>query len=147
MRHAEPKSEFEDRERPLTEEGWADIGKVADFVCEHIKINTVNHSPKTRARQTAQALAKRLNPAEGIKEVAGLKPLDSPSIWAQMLAQEEENTMLVGHLPHIGRLSSLLLYQNENKPTIDFPAGGMACLNKDESGVWIIRWVVNPQIL
>ena len=147
VRHAEPKSEFEDRERPLTEKGWADIGKIADFVGSKIKINSINHSPKTRARQTAQALAERLNPPEGIKEVAGLKPLDSPSIWAEKLAGEEEDTMLVGHLPHMSRLSSLLLSHNKNKPTIEFPAGGMVCLSKNESGVWIIRWVVNPQIL
>jgi phosphohistidine phosphatase len=149
VRHAEPKSEAEDRLRPLSEKGWSDIRKVAAFICAHsnIEINVIMHSPKTRARQTAEALAKCLNPPEGIKEAPDITPLDDPSIWAERLAKTKEDTMLVGHLPHLGRLSSLLLCQNENRAIIDFQAGGAVCMKRNESISWRLRWMVIPQML
>ena len=149
VQHAEAKQEQEDPERPLSEKGWADIRKVAAFVAEqtNIRVDSIMHSGKTRARQTAEVLAKSLNPPEGIREADGLQPLADPSTWADRLAEVEEDVMLVGHLPHLSKLSAHLLCQDEHQGIIDFQRGGIVCLGRDESGIWSVRWMVIPQIL
>ena len=149
VRHAEPRPGTEDPEQSLSEKGWSDIRKVATFICKHanIKINSIRHSPKTRARQTAEVLAECLNPPEGAKEATGLKPLDDPLIWAEHLSQIKEDIMLVGHLPHLNRLSSQLLCQNKNTFMINFQAAGVFCLERDETNNWSVCWMIVPQIL
>ncbi len=148
VQHAEPKRKEEDPQRPLSEKGKADIRKVADFVVKHmgIRVKSIMHSGKLRARQTAEILAEYLNPPEGIKEVEGLEPLADPSIWVNRLIETQEDTMLVGHLPHLMKLSSYLLCQDVNKKIVDFRMGGMVCLSRDES-IWSVQWMVIPEIL
>lgn len=146
VQHAEAKHEEEDPQRPLSDKGWADIRKVATFVAAHagIQVRRILHSGKTRARQTAEVLAEYVNPAEGIQETDGLEPMANPSTWAQRLGNVKEDTMLVGHLPHLSKLASLLLCQDETKRIIDFQMGGVVCLRRDESGSWSVRWMVIP---
>ena len=149
VQHAEPKRKEEDPQRPLSEKGLAEIRKVASFICEHssVQVNSIMHSGKTRACQTAEVLAEHLRPPEGIKEVEGLKPLDDPLTWAERLAETKEDIMLVGHLPHLDKLSAYLLCQDENKRVVDFRMGGVVCLGRDEAGTWSVRWMLIPQIL
>ena len=149
VQHAEAKREEEDPERPLSEKGWTDIRKVAAYITEHIDINVsaIMHSGKTRARQTAEALAEYLNPPEGIKEAEGLDPLAEPSAWVGRLAETKEDTILVGHLPHLLKLSAHLLSQDETKKILEFQMGGIVCLRKDELGTWSVQWMIIPRIL
>jgi len=62
VQHAEAKRKEEDPERPLSEKGRVDIRKVAVYIAGHIniKVSAIIHSGKTRARQTAEALAEYL---------------------------------------------------------------------------------------
>ncbi|MCD6239419.1 MAG: phosphohistidine phosphatase SixA [Thermotogae bacterium] len=149
VQHAEPKRKEEDPQRPLSEKGKADIKKIADFIVKHtnIRVKSIMHSGKLRARQTAEILAEYLNPPEEIKEVKGLEPLADPSIWVNHLIGVKEDMMLVGHLPHLMKLSSYLLCQDVNKKIVDFHMGGIVCLNKDEGGIWSVQWVLTPEIL
>ncbi|MCD6138753.1 MAG: histidine phosphatase family protein, partial [Deltaproteobacteria bacterium] len=77
VQHAEAKKKDEDPQRPLSEKGWTDIKKVAAFAAEqaNIKVSNIMHSGKTRARQTAEAMADYLTPPEGIRKEEGLEPL------------------------------------------------------------------------
>lgn len=149
VQHAEPKRKEEDPNRSLSEKGWSDIRKVAAFVAEHtdIQVSAIMNSGKARARQTSEALAEYLNPSDGIKEVDGLEPLADPSTWAERLAETKEDIILVGHLPHLSKLSARLLCQDENESIVDFQMGGIVCLGRDESCIWTVRWMVIPQLL
>ncbi len=149
VQHAEAKPEEEDTQRRLSERGWSDIRKVAAFIAEHtnIRVSSIIHSGKTRARQTAEALAEYLNPPGGIKEVEGLKPLDAPSTWEDRLAETKEDFMLVSHMPFLGKLSAHLLCQDEDEKIVDFQLGGIVCIARDESCIWSVRWMVIPQML
>ncbi len=149
VQHAEPKPKEEDPERPLSEKGRSYVRKVAAFSAKiaDIKLSTIFHSGKTRARQTAEELAEYLSPMEGVKESDGLKPLDDPSIWAERLTERKENIMLVGHLPHMSKLAARLLSNDENEKIVNFQMGGIVCFGRDESDTWAIRWMVIPQIL
>lgn len=147
--HAEAKSKEEDPQRSLSEKGWADIGKVAGYIGKFcgIRIDSILHSGKTRARQTAEVLAQELNPPKGVKQVDELEPLADPKIWVERLAQATEDTMLVGHLPHLSKLCARLLGGAETKKIVNFQMGGVVCLQRDEKGNWSIEWMLIPQIL
>ena len=111
IRHGEPKSEQEDPQRPLSEKGITDIQKLSAFVSEHydIRVEKILHSPKLRAKQTAEIVSNHLHPHPELEEVSGLKPLDDPNIWKEHLSEMTEDIILAGHLPHLSELASLLL--------------------------------------
>ncbi len=147
VQHAEAKKEEEDPARDLTEKGVEDIRKVATFVERlNIKVNKIFHSGKTRALRTAEILAEHLKPVEGLSLIDGLAPLDEPEIWAERLTRITEDTMLVGHLPHLGRLASLLLTGDKEKHIVDFKMGGIVCLKRFDDGHWMVEWMVIPDL-
>lgn len=149
VQHAQPKKEEEDPHRPLSEKGWSDIQKVSTFASEQLKVKVqkVLHSGKTRAQQTAETLAQHLNPPGGVAKAEGLEPLADPASWVKRLNEAPEDIMLVGHLPHLAKLSSYLLCQDETKRIVDFQMGGIVCLRRDESGLWSIQWSFIPQMI
>ena len=146
VRHAEPKQESEDPKRPLSEKGRIDSRRVAAYVAKHLKIQVkcILHSGKLRAQQTAEVLSEHLTPPDGLKEVDGLKPLDEPSIWASRIAETQEDTMLVGHLPHLSKLAAYLISHDESQKIVEFQASTIVCLGRDTSGNWSIQWIINP---
>ncbi len=149
VQHAEARPKEEDPKRPLSDKGRSDIQKVAAFIAKkaNVKVKRIIHSGKTRAQQTAEILAEYLHPCEGIKKAEGLNPLDDPLIWLKRLVDIKEDIMLVGHLPHLDRLSSYLLCQNIDKKTIDFQMGGVVCLKKNEANSWSVGWMVIPELV
>jgi phosphohistidine phosphatase len=149
IQHAEAKREDEDPERHLSEKGLNDIKKVASFVSKQMNIQMKNimHSGKTRAKETAQVLCDYLKPPEGIKEIDGLEPMADPSIWMNRLTETKEDIIIVGHLPHLSKLSAGLLCQDENKKIIDFRMAGIVCLKKDETEIWSVQWMVIPHMV
>jgi phosphohistidine phosphatase len=149
VQHAQAKSAEEDPERHLSKQGQADIEKVATFVAKHVtlKVDRISHSGKARARQTAEILAKHLNPPPGVSVADGLEPLADPSIWTKRLADEKEDLMLVGHLPHLDKLAAKLICQDQNTSVVAFQMGGIVCLERDDTGDWRVRWMVTPAML
>ena len=118
------------------------IARHADILIRHI-----NHSGKTRTRQTAEILAEALQPTEGIADIPDLAPLDDPVVWVSYLTETTRNLMLVGHLPHLSKLAALLLCQDESKTVVKFLMGGVVCLGRDEEGNWSLHWMVTPEIV
>src|SRR3989454_11305979 len=107
VQHGAAKSESEDPARPLTEDGRQTVERVAEFLAARaVRIGRVEHSDKLRARQTAEILAVRLRAAEGRVQVTGLAPNDGVEPTRVRLTEESGSLMLVGHLPHLGRLVS-----------------------------------------
>jgi len=148
VQHGESLTKEENPERPLSSKGEADIKKVAAFFSEHqtISVNTIVHSNKPRAQQTAEILAEHINPHIGIKVADGLDPLTDPVQWVHRLNSIEENIMIVGHLPHLSKLASLLLCEEDIKNIVTFQMGGILCLEKGYEDLWSILWMVVPQL-
>lgn len=75
--------------------------------------------------------------AAGIAEADGLAPLDDPSIWAERLQGVAQDTVLVGHLPHLRRLSySILLMMAKASAALsssDFAASMIPTLSAGSS--------------
>ena len=148
VQHAKAKREEEDPARDLTEKGRLDIESVAHHLKRlNLQINRIVHSGKTRARTTASILARHLQPPGGVSEAEGLAPLDDPEIWAGRVAALDEDILLVGHLPHLGRLAAFLMSGDEERSVINFQMGGAVRLRRMAAGQWAVDWMIVPEII
>ena len=69
------KPESEDPERGLTESGMKNARRMGEFLSfMGTELDTVIHSTKKRAAETAQAITESLKPKKGIREENGLAP-------------------------------------------------------------------------
>jgi phosphohistidine phosphatase len=149
MQHGKPLREEENPDRPLSEQGTRDVEKMAAFLEKSgVRIEEVFHSTKTRARQTAELMIRTLNP--GIKpiEKTGLSPMDDVRLISEEIDRSENDLMIVGHLPHLARLSSFLITGSQDKPIVRFQQGGVVCLTREEGyNHWSVAWMLTPGIL
>jgi phosphohistidine phosphatase len=149
VQHAEAKSEQEDPLRPLTDKGRQDIERVAQYLRQHLPSSPARilHSGKLRAQQTAHVLAEYLDPAGGVEVADDLDPLADPQVWAGRLTGITEDTVLVGHLPHLARLASQLVCDNAQVKVVEFQMAAVVCLGRDETGAWTVRWMITPEVV
>lgn len=148
MQHGKPVSKEEDSDRPLSEQGRDDVERVAQFLqrCD-VTIDEIFHSGKTRARQTAEIVMSRLNPGGAPKEKSGLSPLDDVKEIAGEINERDKDLLIAGHLPHLGKLVSLLVAGSDSVPVVTFQQGGVVCLERGEEGGWTISWMLIPNII
>ena len=149
VQHGEAKSAQEDPNRPLTERGRRDAKKAGALAAAggRLKVGTILHSGKRRALETALILAECIVPTPVVEDSEGLLPLDDPALWATRLTDMTSDTMLVGHLPHLAGLASLLLTSASGMNPIDFKMGGILCLRRTEERGYSVAWMIVPEIL
>ena len=146
VQHGKAKSKDENPDRPLTDEGRKEVEAVMFLMMRYnvIMVSRVLHSGKLRAAETAQLIGAKLD--VDVEESDGLSPTDDPAILADRLAADTEDIMIVGHLPHLPRLASLLLSGDPDAGIVEFSNGGIVCLNNDD-GNWVLRWSVPPALV
>jgi phosphohistidine phosphatase len=145
VQHGEAKPEAQDPTRPLTDRGREEVQRVAQHAAAlGLRIAEIRHSGKLRARQTAEILVGALSPLHGIREMDGLAPADDPGKATAEIESAREPLMLVGHLPHLSRLASLLLVGDPGREIIRFRNGAIVCLVQGE-GRWLLQWVLTPE--
>lgn len=148
VQHGLAKSEEEDPERPLSDKGIFESEKAAAHLASmNIGVDSIFHSPKLRAEETALIFARQMKPVDGAAEGDGLKPKDDPAIWKELLQDEEDDIMLVGHLPHLARFASLLLCGESDRDIISFKNSGVVCLNSGDDRSWSVNWMLVPDIV
>jgi len=148
VQHAKAALKQVDPQRPLTEEGRQDIQKVTAFIKPlNLCVDYLWHSGKRRAVQTAEFLAEvvKINKTQTIRD--GLGPNDDVAVLRDELACAEQDVMIVGHLPFLSKLASLLLGGSESANTVVFKQGGIVCLRRGEEERWQIDWMVTPELL
>ena len=136
-----------DPNRGLTEGGKDDVGKVAGFIRPLNISARLQHSGKTRAAQTAEMLAEAMTVKGGVSGKEGLSPNDDVKKTKEQIESADEDVMIVGHLPFLGKLASLLVTGNESKGTITFKQGGIVCLECDDDKRWQVVWMIIPEII
>ena len=147
VQHGESKPESADSQRPLTDKGRADVEYVALYIAGlGLQVTRIFHSSRLRAKQTAEIFAQHLVPAPTILEHKGLGPSDDPHQTKRLIQEEEKSLMLVGHLPHLSRLASLLILDDTEKEVVRFSMGGVVCLGQSGDG-WLIDWSIIPKIV
>jgi phosphohistidine phosphatase len=149
MQHGEARSKEEDPDRPLSAKGQEDVEFVSAFAAKHLNlsIKQIMHSGKTRAQQTAELAAEQFRPPRGILETGDLEPMADAAVWAKRLKEADDNMMLVGHLPHLSKLASILLCGDAARKVVAFRMGGIVCLERDDVQIWSLAWMITPQAL
>ena len=103
-----------------------------------VKPVAIWHSGKLRARQTAEPFLRLCNPLAEFSAIRGLQPTDPPAWIKDLLTGEERDVMLVGHMPNLPRVLTLLVTGDESS-LLSFPLHGAIAL--DAAGErWIERW-------
>jgi phosphohistidine phosphatase len=145
MRHGEAKTKNEDPQRGLSDRGREEVSAVSAVLSRTgVEIDEIWHSGKRRAEQTAGILAERLGSTARVVSRDGLDPNDSPVTLAEELRHRSRNLAIVGHLPQLARLVSVLLLGAE-KELLDLPAAALVCL--DNSGdSWRMTWFLTPEL-
>jgi len=145
VQHGQSLTKEIDPNRALSSEGRKEIVKVAKFASnERIKISTIYHSGKLRASQTAELFSEHLK-IDNIEELNGLSPLDDVKSFVDTF-HFTDKSMIIGHLPFMNHLTSLLITGDQNKSVIQFQNAGIICLDQDETNHWFIKWTIMPVI-
>jgi len=146
VQHGKAFDEKVDPERKLTPEGVAETTLVASYLARvGVSVNGIVHSGKARALQTAEIFAKHLN-ARFVKAIDGLNPNDDPGIIAGKLSELGDGVMIVGHLPHLSKLVSLLVVGNSSVQVVNFRYSGVLKL-RYLGGGWVIDWYITPELV
>ncbi len=146
MQHGEAKSEAEDRERSLTIRGEEETRKISDAARRFgIRPSKIYHSGKKRVDQTAGIVASALGLSPQVGQ--GLNPNDDVRPWVERISKETENLMIVGHLPFLEKLASLLVCGDERAKAVLFRYSAILCLEKTGLGRWAVDWVLKPEMV
>lgn len=118
---------MDDAERPLedpkkTKEAAKGLSRLLDG------LDLIVSSPLLRAKQTADALAKRFPAAERL-ERGVLSPAEDPKKTERWLRSLKRGSVaLVGHEPHLSRLAALVL-GGKTEPFLELKKAGAALID------------------
>ena len=147
VQHGKAVPKEQDPEEPLSEQGLQEVEDVARVAKNKgARLDKIEHSPKLRAKQTAETFEKYLNPGQGTSQREGIKAKDDPTILGSEISSDQD-LMLVGHLPFMEKLASYLLTGQTERRVVKFQNGGIVALDRDEgSGEWMLRATIFPYV-
>jgi phosphohistidine phosphatase len=147
VQHGKSLPKDKDPDKGLSEEGISDVKRIAGVAKTYtVHVSCIRHSGKKRALQTAEIFASDLEPVGGVEETGGMNPLDDVVAFAATSVNNDDR-MLVGHLPFMERLTSYLITGSIEKTLFKFQNGGIVCLDIDpDTDSWVIKWTLMPKI-
>jgi len=146
LRHGDAKPKHEDPERGLSPGGRQEVEAVSRIFSRlNPQIDQIWHSGKARAEQTADILAAHLRRKGRVEAHPGLDPNDPVQPLVEEIGQRDSNLVIVGHLPYLGKLISVLILGKEQN-LLDLPSAGLVCL-ENSNGTWIFDWFLTPELL
>ncbi len=147
MQHALAYSSQEDQERPLSPAG-IDQAKAAAKGIKRLGLSfdLIVTSPKRRAHQTAALIAEGVRfPHSDIMTSEVVLPQGQPQELLDLLQKEspQSSVLVVGHMPHLEKLSSQLLQGGE----MLFENAGLACFEISSSHPARLEFLLTAQQL
>jgi phosphohistidine phosphatase len=148
LRHGKAARQDPDKPSSLNSTGQAEVQRVAEHFKEKgLKVEALWHSPKTRARQTAEIFLEVVGKL-GVK-VEEKKELE-PEGEAQDVVKDINGFMggsllVVSHLPLVEEVGSLLAGESR-EAILAFPTGGVVAFEK-KGGAWKWLWSLDPHSL
>ena len=135
-----------DPQRPLSEQGVIDVKAIAG-VLRHagIRVERTWHSGKRRAEQTAEILATKVAKAAAVEPVDGISPNDPVAVFAEDADVWNQDTLVVGHLPFMARLVSLLTTGDPDQAVVSYAPGSVVCLERRDTS-WVLLWMLRPEL-
>ncbi|MCW9024007.1 MAG: phosphohistidine phosphatase SixA [Gammaproteobacteria bacterium] len=148
LQHGKAHTAEEDASRSLSQKGVAEITRLAEFLKpKNIAIERILHSGKLRAQQTAEILNKGLVPTIEPEVSNMINPNDDPKAFAWQHESWDQNTLIVGHLPFLAKLVSMLVVNDENQPLLAFQPGTLVCLERSDNNNWQVCGMIRPEML
>jgi phosphohistidine phosphatase len=139
VHHADAVGPDVDPQRPLSASGRLHAEKLAIAAASRdVKPVMIWHSGKLRARQTAEPFLRLCSPLAGFSAIHGLQPTDPPVWIRDLLAGEQRDLMLVGHMPNLPRVLTQLVTGSESS-LLSFPLHGMVALEA-QGDLWREVW-------
>lgn len=128
-----------DPRRPLSEQGRADVARLAaEAEARGARPLVVWHSGKLRARQTAEAFWRACNALASFTATRDLQPDDPPEWIRDRLRAEARDILITGHYPHLPRLLAVM---TEGQALSTFPQHGVVALTTEDGGnTWKEIW-------
>ena len=146
LQHGDAVPKDLDPERPLSEQGRRDIRILAMHMNNMgVQLETVFHSGKLRARQSAELIAEILSPGLEPVQAEGLNPNDDPAAIIGDLEQMNGNLLIASHMPFVSRLCSTLLTGTTSAEFASKP-GTLFCLEKSDDRLRL-AWMLRPDFL
>ncbi len=140
-------SKEEDPQRALSATGREQVECLARMLGQAgVRVQRVWHSGKPRAEQTASCLARRVMPRGKVEQIAGLAPNDPVTEFIADADVWQEDTLVVGHLPFMSRLASLLLLHDAQTGLVSFTPGSVLCLERIDRDHWVLDWMLRPDL-
>ena len=126
-----------DPERPLSDQGRADISRLAAWLAgAGVSVSEILHSGKLRARQTAELLRSVLETNGEMRPAEGLGPNDAAEAFLNRLQTVNEDTLIASHLPFVAHVLSQAVTGSPQQPLVEFRPGSIAVVERHESGAW-----------
>jgi phosphohistidine phosphatase len=149
MQHGEAVPAEVDPERPLADAGRASVAAVAAHAAARgVTVDRIVHSGKLRAVQTAAILAEAVG-CTALDRADGLKPGDDVRAAAAALVDPGQagSLAIVGHLPSLDRLASLLVAGDPEAHVVKFRNGGLVSLVPSAAvGRFSVAWAITPEV-
>lgn len=122
-----------DPERPLSVQGKSQTQRTAEYLkSRSIEVDTIWHSTKLRAVQTAEIIAEAVG-CKDRKAREDLNPDDPVKQFPEEILKAKKDIMMVGHLPFLQKLAGLLLAGLEEKKIITFKNSAVLCLDHEKN--------------
>lgn len=148
-----------DADRPLTKEGWKKMRDEARGMQKlGIEFDLIFTSPYLRTRQTAMAVAEVYEfDADNIVSIESLAagrpfahpPYRNPEVFTDIGAYDFQRALIVGHMPDMSEMASLLL-TGEINTHFEFKKGSLCLIEVDglpPRHPGVLRWMLTPKQL
>ena len=153
LRHAEAEDAVpsgKDADRPLTPHGREVMEIVAAAFAKIGKAQAIWHSPLRRAKETAEFLASRF-PKAAITSARSLAPdADPRKVLVELARDRWDDVVLVGHLPHLGKLLALAVTGDEESaaeiPISKATLARISFSGSHPSPPGDLKWLVSPAL-
>lgn len=147
VQHGDALAKDVDPDRPLSNVGHAEVGQLAELLSGHMSVSRVLHSGKTRAQQTAEIFTAIIAGEFPVEAISGIGPNDPVEKFANRLMNWDEDILVVGHLPFMARLVSLLVSDSVEKGVVSFSPGSIVYLESVDDGHFQVQWMLSPDLL
>lgn len=150
IRHAHARDAATDFERPLSDEGHAQVERLVEF----LRGGTVPppeevwHSHLLRAAETAELVAHGLGWKAPVSAIDGLEPdADLRTVLLRVNASDRP-LAIFGHEPFLGGLGALLVKGSTWPPAFAMHKCGMLALERmgERGAPWIVNWHLSPEL-
>lgn len=139
VHHADAVGPEVEPQRPLSIAGRSHAEQLAVAAAARgVKPVAIWHSGKLRAKQTAEPFLRLCNPLAEFSAIRGLQPTDPPGSIKDLVTGEQREVMLVGHMPNLPRVLTLLVRGDESS-LLSFPLHGAIAL-ESVGEHWVERW-------